>query len=202
MKEKLQKLNEPDLRIKVIIPLMKLLVCSLGCSYVLDNHGPNEKGKDVIYEFTNTFKQKVYGAILLKAKNIGKGKDVENIEREAKEAVQKFNDPQNIHGTVKIHELFIINSFSFTPHFCGYIKEQSGVSSFPNLHIIDGDTLAAIIGKEIYNYNYKKSGDNYYTYTFSVDTFKKFCEKNIHQPIDENNNIKILSSNEDKEIST
>lgn len=170
IKEKLQSITEDDLRKKVIIPMMY----ALGCIDVRDTHGPYEKGKDVVYETDHLLRKKVYGAIIIKNTcNISKGRPLDNLYRQAKDAMKEFENPNDLSGSkIKIHELIIITAYKVTPAASNYIFENCGVN-FPNLHIIDGNTLESIIRELISEHRTKKKEE----YQFNIDTFKDFCER-------------------------
>jgi len=144
IREKLQTLSEDDLRKKVIIPMMY----ALGCINVRDTHGPYEKGKDVVYEVYHLFRRNIYGAIIVKNKrNIGKS-DLENLHRQANEALVTFKNPNDPRNEIKIHELTIMTSYRFSDPARDYIFENCG-RNFPNIHI----------------------------YQFNISTFKDFCDR-------------------------
>jgi len=170
LKEQLQNLKETELRVKIVIPLMKLL----RCSKVRDWHGTNEKGKDVLYVVNNVFKDKVYGAILLKNDgNVNKPEDLKDIQFQTTEAISKtFIDPDDAHATFQIHELVIMTSYNFTEDARDHMNTTFG-KYFPSLYIVDGDKLVALIEKEIFEYN---SNNPTNRYVFNLDTFSQFCE--------------------------
>jgi hypothetical protein len=176
IKEILQILSEDGLRKKVIIPMMS----ALGCIDVYDTHGPYEKGKDVVYGIKHLLKKKIYGAIIVKNKgNINKGRSLDNLYRQAKDALKEFENPNDPSGSkVKIHELIIMTAFEVTVAASTYIFENCGVN-FPNLHIVDGNTLESIIRELISEYKIK----NNKKYQFNIDTFKDFCERKSERTI-------------------
>jgi len=170
IKERLQKLSENDLRKKIIIPMMY----ALGCIDVRDTHGPYEKGKDVVYGIDHLLKKRVYGAIIIKNNgNINKGRPLDNLYRQSKDAMKEFENPNDPAGSkIKINELIVVTAYEITPAASNYIFENCGVN-FPNLHIVDGNTLESIIRKLISGYKIKENK----VYQFNIDTFKDFCER-------------------------
>jgi len=168
IREKLQTLSEDDLRKKVIIPMMY----ALGCINVRDTHGPYEKGKDVVYEVYHLFRRNIYGAIIVKNKrNIGKS-DLENLHRQANEALVTFKNPNDPRNEIKIHELTIMTSYRFSDPARDYIFENCG-RNFPNIHIINGASLESIILGLISDYETNTK----MKYQFNISTFKDFCDR-------------------------
>mgnify|MGYP001205336402 CR=1 FL=1 len=176
IKETLQSMGEVDLKSKVIVPLMR----ALGCPYVKDHHGPDENGKDVIYEFVNIYRDKSYGAIIIKnSGNLGKSQ-IENVERQAREAVKEFLAPKTTTQTI-VHELTIMTSFDVTENLRDYMYKESGIKDFHNLHIVDGDRLQGLIISQITEYN--KLNSTQQPYLFDPETFLGMCESKIQSPI-------------------
>jgi hypothetical protein len=162
IKDQLKNLSEDDLRQKVLIPLM----FGLGCQDVRDNCGPSELGKDVLYLSRDHFlREKVWGAILLKATDINKA-SLENIHRQLSDAINQFTDPDDPRNKIQLQEILIVTSRRITPDAQKYIHEQSG-KNFQNVHFVTGDRLEFLINQVIIEYNQRTNTK----YNFTVETF-------------------------------
>ncbi len=168
VKDKLQILNEDDLRQKIIMPLLFVL----GCPDVRDNCGPAEYGKDILYLCRDHFlREKVWGAALIKRDDINKS-SLDNIHRQISDAINQFIDPDDPRSKVQLHEILIITSRSITSEALKYINEQSG-KAFQNIHFINGDRLEFLINQTIIDFNQKNTG----IYIFDVETYGSMCGK-------------------------
>ncbi len=169
IKESLQVLSENELRIKIIIPMMY----ALGCFDVRDTHGPQEKGKDVVYGINHLLIKKTYGAIIIKNNgNLRKGPSLDVLYRQAIDAMKEFENPNDPSGgRIKVYELMFVTAYDITPVANSYIFENCG-ANFPNLHIIDGNTLESIICEIISKHKMEDSN-----YQFNANSFNDYCER-------------------------
>jgi hypothetical protein len=169
IKEKLQNLSEDDLRQKVIIPLL----LTLGCSDAVDNCGPTEKGKDIIYEIPHFLKDSIYGAVILKNDHDLRSSDLDRgLKVQVDKALNKFNHRKDPRVETKVHELILITAFNITESVRTYFLDNCG-SNFPNIHFVDGNRLEFLIRTTIIAYTDKTDRD----YIFDVGTFNQICNE-------------------------
>lgn len=162
--EQLNPLSEDDLRKKVIIPLLH----GLGCSEIVDNCGPAEYGKDIIYRANHFLMKDVYGAVVLKKTSINKT-SLGQIHIQITDAITSMRVPCQPTNTVQIHEILVITSRKITSEAAKYISEQSG-KCFQNIHFIDGVRLEFLINQVIQRDKKRKRS----SYIFGVETFGVF----------------------------
>lgn len=169
IKERLQTLSEDDLRQKVVIPLL----LSLGCNEAIDNCGPAENGKDVIYECHHMLKKPVYGAVVLKNDHNIKSADLDRgLTIQVDKALSKFTHRNDPRVETKVHEVILMTSFDITEPVRAFFRDQSG-TTFPNIHFVDGDRFEFLIRSAIIDYTAKTGRD----YVFEVETFSDVCNQ-------------------------
>ena len=64
--EKIRNLSEDEFRKKVLIPLF----IAMGYQNVIEYHGRNERGKDIIFHETDYVGEKIYTAVVVKKERI------------------------------------------------------------------------------------------------------------------------------------
>lgn len=169
IKEKLQELSEDELRQKIIIPLL----LTLGCSGAVDNCGPTEKGKDIIYEIPHFLKDSIYGAVIIKNDHDLKSADLDRgLNVQVNRALNKFNHQKDPRVETKIHELVLVTAFNITEPVRTYFLDNCG-TNFPNIHFVDGNRLEFLIRTTIIAYT-NKTGRGY---IFSIDNFNQICDE-------------------------
>jgi len=162
---------EDDLRINVIIPLMK----ALGAIKVEDRHGYQEKGIDVYFSYKNIFNKNKHCGIILKKGDIKKsyGNDMRNITNQIEEALRfRLKNPLEFTSDIRISEIYIINNGKINNPAREVIKTFFDTNIFTNFSIYDADILKNII-HEVLTKNRKYIPD---PYVFEVDTFKDVCK--------------------------
>jgi hypothetical protein len=164
--EKILSLPENELRVKVVLPLLY----ALGVKGAIDRHGSREKGKDVIYPIRDHFlRATLWGAIVLKAGDLGKG-DVDNLNRQVGECLNRFADPDELRGQVQVHEIVVMTSGRITVDLEEFIRDHNG-REFPSIIYVNGPRLVYLIGSVMVEYR-KRTG---LEYEFEVDTFAAMC---------------------------
>lgn len=169
IKENLQKLSEDELRQKIVIPLL----VTLGCNNAVDNCGPTEKGKDVIYEIPHFLKDPIFGAVILKNDHDLKSADLDRgLKIQVDKALNKFNHRRDPRVETKVHELILMTAFDITEPVRTYFLDNCG-TYFPNIHFVDGNRLEFLIRATIIAYTGKTGRD----YIFSAETFNQVCDE-------------------------
>ena len=144
---------------------------ALKCSFVKDNHGPKEAGKDVIYTVPHFLKKDINGAIILKAVKVGQAA-LDNLIRQINQAIELFSVPRDPSNKLRVNELILMTSYDFTEDVRTYIFNNSG-KTFPNMHFVNGDEMELLISG-IMNEHYEKTQ---ILQTFSIDAFLTICEE-------------------------
>lgn len=172
VKSELQKLNEQDLREKIVVPLMR----AYGAHEVRSWHGSTEKGKDVLYKKGNDFDEPVFKAILLKAKKIDKSVLDGEVKSQIEDACHRpFINPDHPADETRIRGLTIMTNQDITTDARESIHELTA-KTFPSIEIVDGDRLSGYIDRILDIYNQAQSRENPPVYyDFSVDSFENFC---------------------------
>lgn len=139
----LRALNEERLRNEVLIPLYKVL----GFINVVEAHGHDEFGKDILFEDVNRFGDKVYIASLVKAKAIhgstSQSGNVSEVLAQAREALQMpFPDRFDGFSKKSISMLYIVTSGSIKPKARQYISESLRTGA---IRFQDGDQILSLI---------------------------------------------------------
>lgn len=134
----LYKTEEEFTKLKVIPALKKI-----GLKNVTYNHGIDEYGKDIIYEYTDIFGNNCYGAAQVKLGNIS-GNAKNNVLELSSQINLAFSMPLNSLNfnskDIKISELLIICSGSFTKNAEQIILNNIN-SSYTNIKWIDGEKI-------------------------------------------------------------
>lgn len=183
IKEKIQALNEEDLRIKIVMPLLK----AYGCSDIHDMHGTLERGKDIIYLTIDTFRRPVRGAIVLKAEDINQSV-FDTVRRQVEQAASDdYPDPVHPEVSAKVFELILMTSQKITASLQQYFGSQSGVN-IPRFEVIDGDSLSEVILSLYQRYSQQVSQE---CPEFEIENFSDFCEQytlkiDSERPLEEN----------------
>ncbi|MFA6944266.1 MAG: hypothetical protein WC220_00065 [Pedobacter sp.] len=196
IKQQLQLLQEDDLRIKIIIPLMK----AFGATCIRDWHGTNERGKDVLYKKENDFGELVHKGILLKAKTISKEVFSSEVRIQIEEAVGvPITDPEYLTDKIKLKGLIIMTSFDITSGAISIVEEFAGKTT-PVVEIVDGDRLCGLINKLIDSFNRNESNKttpNFYE--FNCETFLDFCDR--YHAMSNTKKVEVVSPGEQSIIS-
>lgn len=157
-------LNEKDLRQKTIIPLFR----AMGFQEIVEYHGTNEKGKDIICWKEDELKGRIYYAIVVKKDNIHGSVGKKNSAAEVLFQVrQAFNSPyRDIYGLseVKIQRCIVITAGTISS---SAIESITGDLSATNLDrlldFIDGDKLETLLQKYLPT-NHGRIGSIVYTH--------------------------------------
>ncbi|MDA3843594.1 MAG: hypothetical protein PF588_04385, partial [Candidatus Kapabacteria bacterium] len=169
--KEIQKLNESDLRTKVLIPLFE----KMGFKGIRHTHGPNEEGKDIVMYLTNSLKEREYYAVVAKAGIItGSATNNNNSANEVKNQIESCFDMEYdpIPGeTLNINKVYVITSFKITSSGKKTIEKKINTVMFRNTEFFDGDKLFEHIEKHFsYEFSFlqdkkiKKEISNYNEY--------------------------------------
>lgn len=146
----LRKLDEPQLR-TVIISLLKYI----DAQNITNMHGSKEKGIDVYFETLDIFGNKLRWGIQVKTEDLicsarSSNKNVVTILNQVQMAFSKRIRimTSDRPGEVYIDGFYIITSGNVTSEAVEYIYDNR--NKYPNIHIIDGNSLMEIIKNKDY----------------------------------------------------
>lgn len=167
----LETLNESELRKKIIIPLMQ----AMGFNDVIEYHGTNEKGKDIIGWKSDELKGRLYYAVIAKAGDIhgsvGKTNSASEVLYQVRQA---FSSPyRDIYGLseVKIHRCIVITNGSISSSAIESISGDIGSSNLErNLDFIDVNKLKLLVDKYLPT-KYGIIGNIVYTYDIQIGAY-------------------------------
>ena len=172
IKEELQKLNENDLRKKIVIPYLK--VCY---PFVKDWHGSEEKGKDIIYITKDEeWKRDVVGAVVIKNSGDIKmsGRINANIRILHSQLIETLKEPipfpLDPGQTRYIDRITVLTSYDINIRAMEFIN----TTIYPQIHIVNfipGQKFEEIIRGFIKDKNYRFNKN----YEFDCNTFESFC---------------------------
>lgn len=169
----LGELLEDDLRIKILIPLLK----ATGAHPVVDMHGRNEKGKDLYFSYKDLFNKDRHCCVFIKTGDITKsGKnDIRTFKGAIEEALDiPLSSPIDFASKIYIEEFYFICNGSINRDANDYLSSEIFEEKrFRNLRIFDLNKLTEIVRKLIRDFS--NSVDK--TYVFSCDSFSNFCQK-------------------------
>jgi len=167
IKEELQKLNENDLRKKIVIPYLKVYHKT-----VEDWHGAEEKGKDIVYIIREEeWKKYVVGAVVIKNNGDikmsgGKNTNLQilnyQLQNTYTEPIQFPLDPRQMRY---IEKITVLTSYDINRRAREFIY-KSIHPYFRMVSFIPGNKLEEMIQDFIKDKNYE----------FSCDTFESFCK--------------------------
>lgn len=160
-------LSEDDLRVKVLIPMLR----GLGCIKVEDWHGTNEKGKDIYFAYIDVLGDVQHCCVFIKQGDITKsGKtDIRNYEAQLREAFDsEFTDPLTHDAPVRASSVYIACNGTINCYAHDYIRESFGRHYPGRVRFMDADKIARII-----DFKLPLPGG----YVFAVETFADICEK-------------------------
>lgn len=130
--------NEEEYTIDVVIPALK----KLGLKKVKYNHGSDEFGKDIIYQFKDKFRNVLYGGAQVKHGDISGSSngDVEMILSQIDDAFKlPFTELGGTNDVCYISELLIICSGKYKKNAKAKIKSK--LSKGINVKFIDGNDI-------------------------------------------------------------
>lgn len=172
IKEKLQKLNENDLRKKIVIPYLKVYH-----STVEDWHGAEEKGKDIVYIIKEEeWKTDVVAAVVIKndgdiKMSGGKNTNLQilnyQLENTYTEPIPFPLDPRQMRY---IEKIIVLTSYDINRRAREFIS-KSIHPYFRIVNFVPGNKLEEMIQGFIKDKNYESNK----SYEFSCDTFESFC---------------------------
>ncbi|MCK4613922.1 MAG: HEAT repeat domain-containing protein, partial [Thermoplasmata archaeon] len=145
-KEMLQKLNEADLRTKVLIPLFQ----KMGYRGIIHYHGTLEKGKDIVFYGEDKLGEREYAGVVVKAAKIhGRAGEGGNASEVLVQAQQTFTIPfpDIVDGTEKrIDRVFIVSSHDIDSSARESIsKTLESVNIYKRISFIPCDRLVDLI---------------------------------------------------------
>jgi len=184
-------LLEDDLRIKILIPLLK----AMGAHPVVDMHGRNEKGKDLYFSYKDIFKKDRHCCVFIKAGDITKsgGNDIRSFKGAIEEALDiPLSSPIDFSSKVFIEEFYFICNGKINRDANDYLaSEVFDDKKFRNFRVFDLNKLSEVVRTLIRDYS-SMIGK---TYVFSCDSFEGFCQKIIsHKDINISGNLLPISS--------
>ncbi|PFE34187.1 hypothetical protein CN270_10830 [Priestia megaterium] len=180
--------DEKTLRRKVI---MKIFT-NMGFSGVLENHGPYEFGKDVVFYKQNGNERK-YMAVVAKKGDVD-GKAINDIVRQVNQCLS-IPYPSSNDGNVEIQEVYVITD--------GFYNGSTGVtlSGMKDLYNKFGYTINIWNGDDL-----KKAWENYHSIGVNGPVFYETYEDNVvrlrlsKQSEKSKNLIQILHFDDDKVV--
>lgn len=114
--EKIKNLSENEFRKEVLIPLF----IAMGYQNVIEYHGKNERGKDIIFHETDNVGEKIYTAVVVKKERIhgtiGKAGSVADVV--FIQATQALNEPYiDVYSmdSLKIDKCWVLTSNEIVP---------------------------------------------------------------------------------------
>jgi len=147
---------------------------------VEDFHGPNEKGKDVYFSYTNIFGRYKHCCFFIKKGNIKKsGKnDIRKMRGAIDELVgYEFTSPIDNKSPIRIEEFYFVCSGKINREARDWLTEfLVRQRSFSNFSIFDVDSLIKLIIDLIKKFNYLMMKE----YEFYVENFKDYVEEIIN----------------------
>ncbi len=146
-KEKLIAMNENDLRTKVLIPLFR----AMEYKDVIDYHGPNELGKDIVMWKPEGIRDRVNYGVVVKAKIIsGKTLDIGDVVTQIKQCLSTTYLCKITNEEKPINRCFFVSSHDITPEFRDKAKGIINDDKLINLvDFIDGEKLWELIRKHL-----------------------------------------------------
>lgn len=103
IKEKLKSLDEKELR-KLLVELFS----NLGFKEVVEYHGINELGKDIVFYDIDKFSKQTWYACVVKARDVGQAA-YDDVARQVNECHRK-KYPSTLHGHVSINHVLVITN--------------------------------------------------------------------------------------------
>ncbi len=160
-------LSEDDLRVKVLIPMLR----GLGCIKVEDWHGTNEKGKDIYFAYLDVFGDVQHCCVFIKQGDITKsGKtDIRAYDAQLREAFHsEFTNPLTNDAPIRAGSVYIACNGTINGYAHDYIRDNFELQYPGRIRFMDADKIAYIIDTELRLPN---------GYTFAVDSFVDICGK-------------------------
>lgn len=168
-------LLEDDLRIKILIPLLK----AMGAHSVVDMHGRNEKGKDLYFSYKDLFKRDRHCCVFIKAGDITKSgsNDIRSFKGAIEEALDiPLSSPKDFTSIVFIEEFYFICNGKINRDANDYLaSEVFAEKKFRNFRVFDLNRLSEIVRALIHDFCPRVDK----TFIFSCDNFGEFCQKII-----------------------
>jgi hypothetical protein len=133
--EKMRSLNERDFTFKHVMPYFS----ELGYSNVKYTGGNEEHGRDVtFYDFDRCGNREDMAA-QVKIGDIAGNEIIRTVINESKSAYENPFIDITTHQERDIYKLYVVTSGKIT----GYAKQEikNGLSDYPNIHFVDGETL-------------------------------------------------------------
>ena len=144
--DKLKRLDEEQLRKKILIPLLKYI----DAQNVIDMHGSGEEGIDIYFETFDIFGNRLRLGMQVKSVDLvysarPSNRNLLTILHQIKMAFSKKIRviTSDRSGEVYIDGFYIVTCGKITEPAIRYIYENR--NQYPNIHIIDGDRLMEII---------------------------------------------------------
>jgi predicted AAA+ superfamily ATPase len=154
IKEKLKELQEHDLR-QILVKLFE----SMNFLEVINNHGTQEFGKDIVFYEDNKFHQAIWYACVIKAKDIYQ-KDFEDVSRQINECFRK-SYPSHSKGHVRMNKVMVITSFSFKDNAKSQIADllEDPKHAEKTVYWDGGDIAKNIESPEVLDLLFNQNGD-------------------------------------------
>lgn len=164
-------LDENDLRIKVLVPLLR----GLGSAKVEDWHGRTENGKDIYFTYKDVLGDDQHCCVFVKRGNITKSgaTDIRNYEAQLREAFNHlFVNPLDTEYRVKAGSVYIACNGVINLAAKEYI-EQNLCAAFPGrVRMMDIDKICYLIDIELAQHKLKIQD-----FCFDLATFETLCNK-------------------------
>lgn len=147
----LRNLKEDSFRKEVLIPLYRVL----GFKHVVESHGQDEFGKDILFKYIDKFGEYVYLASLVKTQDIhgstSKLGNVSEVLAQAREAFEiPYLDRFDNHSKKHISMLYIVTSGVIKPKARQYISESlnKGVN-YGVIRFQDGEQILSLLEQNV-----------------------------------------------------
>src|SRR6476620_7206156 len=140
-RETISSFAEPDLCTRVLVPLLR----KLGYDDATYNHGPNERGKDIIGSRKTRDDRWQNTAIVAKAKEIKGTTTYKEVGGQVRDALgSKFRAPL-ANDLRTVTDVYVITNKRFAPDAKDKVLSQSGVNTDPliedRIHFYDLDWI-------------------------------------------------------------
>ena len=164
-------LSENDLRVKVLVPMLR----ALGCRKVEDWQGAQENGKDIYFAYIDILGDVQHCCIFIKQGDITKSgvTDIRRYEAQLREAFNnEFTNPLDNATPVRAGSVYVACNGTINDSARTYIRNNIELHFPGRVRFLDADKIAYIIDFELV-----RRGTLPSSYVFAVDGFADICEK-------------------------
>jgi hypothetical protein len=170
-------LLEDDLRVKVLIPLLR----ALGCIKVEDWQGTQENGKDIYFAYKDVLGDIQHCCVFIKVGDITKsGKtSIRNYESQLREAFNAdFTNPLDNATSIRAGSVYVACNGFINDAARNYMHQNFELQFPGRIRFLDIDKICYLIDVELGNRIEIPAG-----YTFEISTFTEICEKSKAKPL-------------------